>query len=95
MALTLRQWREKEGLSQTEAGQLIGVSYVNISRWENDPVPSISGKNIIKILNVTQGVVTPNSLFGVSEYIRDESLTVEYNSKGRNSTWKRSVQPNS
>jgi transcriptional regulator with XRE-family HTH domain len=30
----LREWREKHNLTQTDLGNLLGVSYVSVARWE-------------------------------------------------------------
>jgi len=31
----IREYREKNYISQTELGNLLGVSYVTVNRWEN------------------------------------------------------------
>lgn len=34
-SLLIKEYREKHFLSQTELGEMLGVSYVTVNRWEN------------------------------------------------------------
>jgi transcriptional regulator with XRE-family HTH domain len=33
--LTIREWRARRFLTQQELGEMVGVSYMSISNWEN------------------------------------------------------------
>jgi transcriptional regulator with XRE-family HTH domain len=47
----LREWREKEGINQTEAAEMLGIWNVQLSRYENARIrPSIG--TAIKIQKV-------------------------------------------
>ena len=63
---TLKEWRAANGLTQSDAGSLIGVSFVTISHWESKKPPTIRGSQILKILDVTKGEVTANDLYGIT-----------------------------
>lgn len=67
MGMTLREWRKKEGLTQKQAGKKLDICYISISKWETQEIPTISGKQIIKIFIGTKGKVTPNDLFGITK----------------------------
>jgi len=57
----LLAWREKHGLSQTEAAELVGVRQPTWSSWEQeDKAPSL--EHALKIAEVTGGEVTAQML---------------------------------
>lgn len=57
--MKLREWRQAQGLSMEQLGDLIGLTQSSVSRIEN-------GKNrpewgtLDRIVQVTDGAVTPN-----------------------------------
>jgi transcriptional regulator with XRE-family HTH domain len=60
----IRMHRVKSGMSQSELGKALGVSFQQIQKYEN-------GKNAIvssRIADLCQALeITPNELFGVTE----------------------------
>ncbi len=66
--MKLRDWRDIRGFSQFQAGNLIGVSGVTVSRYEGGRVPE--PEVLKRIIRITGGLVQPNDWF--SETIEAE-----------------------
>jgi len=57
--MTLREWREKKGLTMVELARMLGVDKSAVSRWESgERFPS--RRSLKKIAEVTGGEVTAN-----------------------------------
>jgi transcriptional regulator with XRE-family HTH domain len=57
--MTLREWREKKGLTMVELARMLGVDKSAVSRWESgERFPS--RRFLKKIAEVTGGEVTAN-----------------------------------
>jgi len=57
--MTLREWREKKGLTVTELARILEADKSAVSRWENgERFPS--RRFLKKIAEVTKGEVTAN-----------------------------------
>lgn len=83
MEITIKQYREQNGLSQEGFGVLIGVSQAAVDRYEKlDRRPR---KNIMKkIIEVTRGLVTANSFYPpepVSKRRPKQNSTADVNNK--------------
>jgi transcriptional regulator with XRE-family HTH domain len=59
--MKLRDYRVQNNLTQSQLGNLIGISAVAICRYENGvkPKPDVMSK----IVEITQGAVTPNDFY--------------------------------
>lgn len=67
MKLTLKIWRKSKGWSQKELAEKLDISDVTISRWENpEKYPlTISSPQVRKLYMISNGVITPNILYGI------------------------------
>lgn len=64
---TLRKKRMMEDISQKQLAQAIGVSHLQISRWEkNKSVPD--GRNLLRLMGYLN--INPNELFVVTNTAR-------------------------
>ncbi len=59
-----KTWREREGLTQAEMGERLGVSQVAVGRYETGRTPK--EPVMIRIIKVTKGEVTPNDYYGLT-----------------------------
>lgn len=54
----IKEYREKEFLSQSDLAKLLGVSFVTVNRWENGHFePTIKCKRKLHALFVKAGIV--------------------------------------
>lgn len=68
--MNLRDWREREGINQTELADRLGVTAATVSRIENGEfVPS--GPLLVKIESETSNEVTPNDILEVFKSAKD------------------------
>lgn len=67
MELTLREWRKAKKYTQIQMAKRWNRAPITISRMENGDPPTISKDIIMKILIDSDGCVTPNSLYGITE----------------------------
>lgn len=63
--MLLRDWREKQGLSQKEMAEKIGVYWTTVWRWEARHTKP-GAADLDKIAKLTNGEVTPNDFFDLS-----------------------------
>lgn len=56
--MKLREWREKEGLSQEELAAKLKTTQESVSYWEKDSIPKRATMKLI--IRLTKGKVTAN-----------------------------------
>lgn len=62
--MRLAKWREEQDLSQAALAELLGCDQSYISRIERAVSPQIPSRGwMLKIHNVTHGVVSPNDFY--------------------------------
>lgn len=65
--IPLREWRISEKMTQEELAEELDTTAVSVSRYESGARKTIRAKMIDKILVLSKGRVTPNSLYGVTK----------------------------
>ena len=65
--LNIRTWRALEGLSQIEAARRLNTTNTTISKWESDSHPILSSRKILEIFYRSGGIITPNSILGITQ----------------------------
>lgn len=72
----IKNWRLSEGLTLQELGQLMSCSHATVAKWEKSEIPNIGTKNLFKLFYLSEALLTPNIIFGVTtEFIENEKLT--------------------
>lgn len=75
--MILKEWIDKNGISQNHFGKLVGLTPGGISRIVNlQRFPN--GDNLYKILEATNGEIQPNDLFEDYFLNKNPNLTINW-----------------